>query len=265
MNISNFDTVISDADGTLVDTVELIRKGQYQALINHLASRQVSSNQLPNYEYFEEALHQSIGGDTYSTLRKTASLIYENFPEILQKLDFDELNNGLSAVQDQVAPSLVKAYDGLSDFLFEVGRRHLKFAIVTSGSPHHIVRNFGLALPDLAMRKFYEDQSLGDQDKLAIFQEKVRNHFGIKGLAIITCHDVAAHKPDPESILLALTKLQSMPEKTIGLGDHVVDIEACRNAQVKHFVGVSHGFNTSPQLKSAGAERTIRTLADFWR
>ncbi len=49
---------------------------------------------------------------------------------------------------------------------------------------------------------------------------------------IVTVEDVTKHKPDPESVLVTLDKLGSIPENTVMMGDTRFDILCARNAGV---------------------------------
>jgi len=57
---------------------------------------------------------------------------------------------------------------------------------------------------------------------------------------VVTCDDTAAHKPDPEPILLALERLGARPEDAAYVGDSPFDIGAARAAGV-FAVAVSWG------------------------
>jgi pyrophosphatase PpaX len=57
---------------------------------------------------------------------------------------------------------------------------------------------------------------------------------------VVTCDDTAAHKPDPEPILLALERLGVRPEDAAYVGDSPFDVGAARAAGV-FAVAVSWG------------------------
>jgi pyrophosphatase PpaX len=57
---------------------------------------------------------------------------------------------------------------------------------------------------------------------------------------VVTCDDTAAHKPDPEPILLALERLGARPEEAAYVGDSPFDVGAARAAGV-FAVAVSWG------------------------
>lgn len=64
-------------------------------------------------------------------------------------MDFDELHALLDPVQDAIAPEFVKPYEGLWPLLHHLGEKGIMLAIFTSGTPHQVARNFGVALPEL--------------------------------------------------------------------------------------------------------------------
>ena len=49
---------------------------------------------------------------------------------------------------------------------------------------------------------------------------------------VVTADDVTRHKPDPQSVEIALKKLGSLPERTIQIGDTKHDIQCAHNAGV---------------------------------
>ena len=64
--------------------------------------------------------------------------------------------------------------------------------------------------------------------------------------------EVAAGKPDPEGVKLALQKLELPASKAVLVGDSVFDGESASAAGVK-FVGVLAGGFTEGELRAAGA------------
>lgn len=50
---------------------------------------------------------------------------------------------------------------------------------------------------------------------------------------LVGYEDVDKHKPDPEPILLALSKLDAKPEETVYIGDHENDIKSAKAAGVQ--------------------------------
>lgn len=253
--------IISDADGTLVDTVRLIRHGQYETVRTYL--QRFEGIAVPSFDEYEPLLAQAIGGSAHDTLRRTVQLICTGTPDVLSRMDFDELHDLLNPIQDKLAAEYVTAYKGLDELLRRVGELNMKFAIVTSGTPHHVMRNFGVSLPQLGLAELYMMKGKSDGAKLAEFEAAVSSHFGIAGFTVVTCDDVRAHKPDPAGIELAMQRLGVEPEQSMVLGDHIVDMQAGRAAGAQECIGVSHGFDDEHTLIRAGATRVIHSLEEL--
>lgn len=257
------EAIISDADGTLVDTLHLIRHGQYETAMTYLTQKGVDPVHVPDYETYEALLNQTVGGSARDTLEKTVTLLYRDQPHHLQGLDFDELHDLLNPIQDKIAPEFVKGYGGLSDLLARLGTLGIKLAIFTSGTPHHIVRNFGVSLPELGMIDLYKSTTMSYIEKLRYFENNLKEHFSIPEFTVITCDDVATHKPDPASLRLAMQRLGVTPEKSLVFGDHTVDMQAGVNAGVPARIGVTHGFNDDKVLLEAGATQVVHSLDEL--
>ena len=52
--------LISDSDGTLVDTLYLIRHGQYEAASEYLLSKGVALHDIPDYKTYETYINKSV-------------------------------------------------------------------------------------------------------------------------------------------------------------------------------------------------------------
>lgn len=50
---------------------------------------------------------------------------------------------------------------------------------------------------------------------------------------MVTCEDTTIHKPNPEPLLLAMSKLDAKPEESIMIGDSPFDIKCANNAGVR--------------------------------
>lgn len=259
----NIKAIISDADGTLVDTLYLIRHGQYETVKSYLTTHGIPASEIPNYAAYEEHLHKALGGSARETLERTVGLIYENKPHHLTNIDYNALHDLLNPIQDKIAPQYVKAYPGLHDLLSFMGREKIHLAVFTSGTPHHIVRNFGVSIPELNQTNFYLEKGIGDLEKLRMFEKMMQDHFGIPQVTFVTCDDISASKPDPESIFVALERLNITKDEALILGDHWVDMKAGVNADVHMRVGVSHGFDDKEELVQAGATVIIDSLSQL--
>lgn len=255
-------SILSDSDGTLVDTVELIRRGQYETARAYLTKMGLNQADIPNYETYSEALNQVVGGSAHHTLENTLRLLYMDRPQLIKDVDFDELHELLNPTQDKLAPEVVKAYPNLSETLHTLGKLGIKLAIFTSGTPHHVVRNLSSALPELGTLELANGSTADEHDRLEKFKAIFREHFGLPAFEVVTCNDTSTHKPDPEGINIAMKLLDTSPGESLVLGDHKVDMQTGINAGVSKRVGVTHGFDDRETLASAGATDIIDTLPE---
>jgi phosphoglycolate phosphatase-like HAD superfamily hydrolase len=258
--MSKIKAIISDSDGTLVNTLYLIRHGQYEAAVEYLTARGISHNQIPPYEVYEDFINKSVGGPTKDTFHRTLTLLFQEEHKVdLTDIDFDELDSSLRPIQDRIAPLYVHPFHGLTELFSWLGEQKISLGIFTSGEPHMIVRNFGVSVPLLGYEELYKDIDSGDNEKLEAFITRIKAVFNIPNIAISTCHDVAAFKPDPEGILSLMDQLNVKPDEVIALGDHPVDIHAAKAAGI-HAIGITHGFGSPAELKAAGAIDTTNSL-----
>jgi phosphoglycolate phosphatase len=77
---------------------------------------------------------------------------------------------------------------------------------------------------------------------------------------IVGGEDVTRHKPDPESLLLALAQLGCTTEGSIYVGDHPVDAEAAQ-ATGMHFVATLTGTSTADAFRGFDVVATLRDLS----
>ncbi|HUS25818.1 MAG TPA: HAD family hydrolase [Nevskiaceae bacterium] len=85
----------------------------------------------------------------------------------------------------------------------------------------------------------------------------VRHYFG----SVVPADRILYSKPHPSGLLLVLEELRAQPHEAIMVGDMAVDILAGKNAAVGKTVGVTHGFGSSTDLQTAGADHLIPNLA----
>jgi phosphoglycolate phosphatase-like HAD superfamily hydrolase len=255
--------IISDSDGTLVNTVYLIRHGQYETAVEYLMTRGIPRNEIPTYEVYESYINKSVGGSTRETFEKTLRLLFkETHEHHLNKIDFDELDSHLEPIQDRLAPLYVHPFHGLTELFGWMGNNTMKFGIFTSGNRRMIIRNFGVSLPSLGYTDLFRSDNLTISERFEAFIVRTKAIYGIPELRVVTCEDVKKTKPNPEGILALLNQLQVSVDEVVLLGDHAVDMEAAKNAGI-HAIGVTHGFGTPAELKEAGAKRTIDDLSSL--
>lgn len=255
--------IISDSDGTLVNTLYLIRHGQYEATVKHLIKCGVPRHDIPEYEIFESYINKSVGGKTRETLEATVKLLYGVTHEHhLKNIDFDELDRELQPIQDEIAPLYVHPFHGLTELFTWLGKNSISLGIFTSGSVYHIVRHYGIALPALGYTDLYQNNTVDNYAKLHAFSDRIKAVYGIPQFEVVSADDVTKTKPDPEGILKALDRLGLKKNEVIAMGDHPVDMKAAQAAGVKA-IGTTHGFSTAAELKEAGAIKTIASLLEI--
>ena len=79
---------------------------------------------------------------------------------------------------------------------------------------------------------------------------------------IVGGEDVSRHKPDPESLRLAMTQLGVEPERVLYVGDSVTDARAAQRAGVP-FVAVLSGTTSREAFRECGVDTVIGTLAEL--
>lgn len=207
--------IVFDSDGTLLDTRRLIVEGYKLVLtahgLKHLADEEYIIKRLG--KPVKETYQQLLAG--HHTGLKAADLAKEH----------DE-------VQDELT-RLIRPYTGLAELLNHWKSMGIKLCIFTSGSRHHIERNFKAA---------------GIENVDAIFD------------AIITSDDKIERKPHPDTILELLRRVDVAPHYAMVVGDHMYDAIGGHQAKVRLTVGVLHGFGEAPELIAAGADVLVKDL-----
>ena len=255
--------IISDADGTLVNTVYLIRHGQYEAGVEYLIKQGIPRHEIPTYDIYESYINKSVGGSTRETFEKTLRLLFgETHEHHLSKMDFNELDAQLEPIQDHIAPLYVHPFHGLTELFTWVGKSNIDLGIFTSGNRRMIIRNFGVSLPTLGFTDLFRSDEINISERFKAFITRAQAVYGIKQFSVVTCEDVTKTKPDPEGILKLMDQLGLKPDEVIILGDHTTDMQAAKAAGA-HAIGISHGFGTPAELKEAGAVLIIDDLASL--
>lgn len=262
---NKIEALLSDADGTLVDTVKLIRHGQHQAAIQYLQSFGLGPEDLPDYDEYERHLNMMVGGPARHTLEATLSSVYADRLHLLDGVDYDELHELLNPAQDKIASEFIKAYESLDQTLQHLGNAGIKLAILTSGTPHHVVRNFSVALPHLGTLSLLDKPQLSPSQRLDAFSKQVQGHYHLPEFTVITADDTPQHKPDPALVEMALQRLDANDQRSAVLGDHKVDMQLGANAGLPYRIGITHGFDDERTLRGAGATHTIDSLDDLPR
>lgn len=158
------------------------------------------------------------------TIRYT---IATNFPNET----FDDVCGYYRAYQNAHSDGKVYVFDGIRELLDELHARGYKVGVATSRTGN----SFWSYMKELGM-----------EDDITV---------------VVAAEDVSKHKPDPESVIVALEKLggsADRPEEAIMIGDTKFDIGSAMNAGVDSvLVGWSH-YVDEEDMKAAGYEPTYR-------
>jgi phosphoglycolate phosphatase-like HAD superfamily hydrolase len=254
--------LISDADGTQVSTVRLIRHGQYEAAFTYLKQHGVPDDLLPTYAEYEPLLNKHVGGKVAETLERTIRDYYRDALHHIEAVDYEEVARLNDVAQDRLAAEYVKPYPGLDESLLWLGQHGIKFAISTSGTKRHVVRNYGIALPELGLTDLYKNQ-ISDDQKLDVFMQRMNERYKFAGFTVVTCEDVERGKPYPDNLELAMQRLDVTSSECAVLGDHVVDMQVGRAAGVPYIIGITHGFDDRTTLEATGATQVIDQLSEL--
>lgn len=251
---------ISDSDGTLVNTLYLIRHGQYEVAADYLKEQGIPPEDIPPYEMYESYINKSVGGTTRDTLEKTIKLLFgQTHAHHLKKIDFDELNIRLLPIQDRIAQLYVHPFHGLTELFAWIGNNDIKFGIFTSGDRRMIIRHYGISLPVLGYTDLYKADAIAVDERFAAFIARTKAVYGMKHFEVVTSDVLIKTKPHPEGIMKLMELLKVKPDEVIVCGDHPVDIIAAKHAGV-HAIGTAHGFGTPAELTEAGAVCVINNL-----
>lgn len=90
--------------------------------------------------------------------------------------------------------------------------------------------------------------------------------YGIKAFfdCVVTADDTTKHKPDPEPVNIALSKLQAGPEGALFIGDSMFDIRCARNAGVKSvLVGWAMAVTEEEKTGPDGPDYIIQRAEDL--
>ena len=80
---------------------------------------------------------------------------------------------------------------------------------------------------------------------------------------VVSAEDVQRHKPDPEPLVLALSRLEVPAERAAMVGDTPADVDAGRAAGVQLVVGAAFG-SVGPAIAEARPDAVIGRLEDLF-
>lgn len=240
-----------------------------QLLENHEKSLSVAPTPQHTYDKAMSDTIKAIVFDSDGTILDTRQLILQGYKTVLAKHGLEHLANDhyirqrlgkpvpetyeqiiaghhtqvtveqLAAEHDEVQNSLVsviEAYPHTTQILYDWKEKGVKLCLFTSGKNMMIERNFKAA-------------GMGNPHEL--FD------------AIITADDGLAHKPEPDAILELLRRVDVHPAHAVVIGDHAYDMIAGVRSHVGLKIGVLHGFGTSHELLTAGADFLANDLSSL--
>lgn len=94
------------------------------------------------------------------------------------------------------------------------------------------------------------------------YAEKVLDNFGIEVDVLISYRHTKNHKPHPEPMLLAASKLNLNPENCIAVGDNINDILSSNSAGMKS-IGVTWGESKYDVFKAIKTEQLFNGKEDL--
>ena len=81
------------------------------------------------------------------------------------------------------------------------------------------------------------------------FADRTLKHFNVDVDTIVGHERFMKKKPNPDSILKVMKKLNSEPTETIGIGDKSTDIHAYKSANLAITVGCTWGLSTEKEIE----------------
>jgi pyrophosphatase PpaX len=190
--MTGFEPIVFDLDGTVVDTVALIR-----ASFRH-ASRVVLGEELP-----DEVLLAGVGRPLMDQMRALdaarAQQLYDAYREFNHRVH-DEMIAGFAGMEAGAGGRAGWAGGGGGGA--PLGAPPPRLAIVTSKSAD----TTAMAFRAVGLREYFD--------------------------AVVTAGDTSAHKPSAEPLLLALERLGAPADRAVYVGDAPVDVAAGKAAGV---------------------------------
>ncbi len=199
--------MLFDFDGTVVDTVELIRESHRHA-----------TREVLGVDFDDARLVSNVG---IPLMDQMVAFSPRHAQELLQV--YREWNHRHTA-------ELIREYPGMSALLAELREAGRPLGIVTSKARH---------VADLAFAVL-----------------PVRDYFDV----IVTTEDTDRHKPAPDPVLYALSKLNARPEDAVMVGDAPFDLEAGAAAGCAT-IGVTWGFFDADTLSALNPDAVVDDMS----
>lgn len=114
-----------------------------------------------------------------------------------------------------------------------------------------ILKNHGITLGIISTKFRYRIESI-------LIRENLLEYFDI----IIGAEDVINHKPNPESLLLAINKLNFSHSRTLYIGDSITDAETAKRAGVT-FVPVLSGMTSKESFEKYKILGILKSISEL--
>ncbi len=235
MKAQNFDAILLDLDGTLVDTLGdfvLALNGMFADVFAHPSLR-TFPGPAPQIQTQEVTL--MVGKGSEHLVQQALRWAQTNTPD-LHDLDLLALN-----------PLALTRYQ--AHYAHTNGLKATLYPGVQAGLEHcHVA---GLPLVCLTNKpERFARELLAKMNCLAYFKKVIGG-------------DTYEHKkPHPLPLIKACEFLNTQPQRTLMVGDSVNDVQAARAAQCP-VVLVNYGYNHGLPAESAGADRVIDSLEEL--
>jgi phosphoglycolate phosphatase len=156
-------------------------------------------------------IYKTIGLSLKETFLKLARVQYENKAEAFTQFFIEKA--------DEIMANLTIIFDDVYDVI-------------------QILKHHGITLGIVSTKFRYRIESI-------LTRENLLEYFDV----IIGAEDVMNHKPNPESLLLALNKLNLSRDNILYIGDSITDAEAAKSAGIS-FVPVLSGMASKESFRN---------------
>lgn len=161
--------------------------------------------------------------------------LYDTYPIILQAIMKVLANNG-AAADEQAVYKMLKEYSSKKvaetygiDFESFANQQHAIEAVDDRiPRPFDGVKETLQAIKDGGGRQFIMTHRMADDTRALLEKDGLAEYFE----AIVGPEMKFARKPDPEAILYLVNKYEMVPEKSVMIGDRIMDVEAGNRAGI---------------------------------
>lgn len=198
------------------------------------------------------------------TLANSEKGIVMCFQHVFERNGFKEIND--EAIKKTIGLTLEEAFmllTGIKDRETIAGYRKQ----YVKKSDEVMVANTRLYPEVLPMLKRLKDKGAKTGIISTKYRYRIESTISLYGMdelvdLIIGGEDVEMAKPSPEGVLKALERLECSREKTLYIGDSLVDARTAENAGV-HFAAVTTGTTTAADFEAVPHVKIMRDLSEL--